>query len=187
MTLPTSYFEAVKYACCREAMKSEVDALEANNTWEIMDLLKGKVPIDSKIVYKIKFKANGEIKGCKIRIVAKGLTQQEGIDYMDTFSLVAKMSSVHALLALVATNGWFLHQMDINNAFLHGDLVEEIYMKALEGYAIPPGKVLKLNRSLYGIKQTSRQWYRKLLDALLAWGFTLAPSDYSMFVKREND
>ena len=86
---------------------------------------------------------NGEIKCCKDHIVAKGFTQQEGVDFFDTFSPVAKMTSIRLLLALAAAHNWYLHQLDVNNAFLHGDLHEEVYMNPPAGYNVPSGKVLK--------------------------------------------
>lgn len=96
------------------------------------------------------------------------------------------MTSVHVILALVTTNNWFLHQLDVNNAFLHGELNEEVYMKAPKGYNILIGKVLKLNKSLYSLKQASRQWYAKLSTTLISYGFESTTSDYSLFIKHTN-
>lgn len=94
------------------------------------------------------------------------------------------MTSIHTLLALAAYNNWILQQLDVNNAFLHGEFHEEVYMNAPDGYYVPSGKVLKLKKSLHGLKQSSRQWYTKLSSSFLSWGFYLAPSDHSVFIKR---
>lgn len=152
MALPTSYTEAVKHTCWKKAIKAEIEAIKANHTWEIVDLHFETVHIDCKIVYKIKHKANGDLEIFKVIIVAKGFTQQEWVDYIDMFSPIEKMNIIRVLLALIATNSWLFQQMDMNNAFLHGDLTEEIYMNLPKGYHIPKGIVLQLKKSHYGLK-----------------------------------
>lgn len=94
------------------------------------------------------------------------------------------MSTICVLLALTAANNLFLHQLDVKNVFLHGDLHEEVYMLPSKGYSIPPGKIIKLNKSLYGLKQASKQSYAKLSSALLECGFTTATANHSLFLKR---
>jgi len=185
---PKTYNQACKFECWKEAMKAELHALAATNTWSIVDLPPGKVPIGCKWVYKTKYHSDGSLERHKARLVAKGYTQMEGVDYFDTFSPVAKMTTVRTLLSLAAIKGWFLEQLDVNNAFLHGDLNEEVYM------VLPPGlklqnsdsndlKVCRLNKSLYGLKQASRQWYAKLSAALVSLGYTPSVADFSLFTK----
>ena len=110
-------------------MQSELAALKANNTWFLTPLPPGKQAIGCRWVYKIKCKS--DLECYKARLVAKGYTQLEGIDYHDTFSPTAKMVTICCLLALTAAQNWSLHQLDVHNAFLHGDLSEEIYMSLI--------------------------------------------------------
>ena len=115
-------------------MSQELNALEANHTWVLTSLPPGKHPIGFKWVYKLKFKSDGSIERYKACLVAKGYNQQEGIDYFETFSHVAKLVTVRSFVAIVAAEGWSLTQLDVNNAFLHGDLDEEVYMSLPLGY-----------------------------------------------------
>ena len=109
-------------------MRDEITVLEDNNTWFVVPLPPTKVPIGCKCVFKVKYKASGEVEIYKARLVAKGYNQQEGLDYSETFSPVAKMVTVRSVVALAASCGWFIFQMDVHNAFLQGDLPEEVYM-----------------------------------------------------------
>lgn len=155
-------------------MCSKLKALEDNNTWIITNLRPGKVPIGSKCVFRIKYKADGSIERFKARLVAKGYNQKEGIDYSETFAPVAKMVIDRTLLAVASQLNWHLHQLDINHAFFHGDLNEDVYMSIPLGYSSPhihPSQVCKLNKSLYGLKQANRQWFAKLTDFLLTQRF----------------
>lgn len=164
-------------------MEVELAALQANKTWDVTDLPCSKRAIGCRWVYKVKYKANGDIERFKARLVAKGYTQQASVDFTDTFSPVARMSTVRTLLAVAATINWHLQQLDINNAFLHGDLDEEVFMTLPPGYkGGKPGQVCRLLKSLYGLKQAGRQWYHKLSAALLAQGFKQAPTDHSLFL-----
>ncbi|KAJ0860142.1 putative RNA-directed DNA polymerase [Helianthus annuus] len=179
---------AVKDPNWREAMKREIQALEANETWTLKELPEGKRAIDSKWVYKIKYKPNGEIERYKARLVAKGFTQMEGVDYHETFAPVAKLVTVRTLLTIAIKRNWIIHQLDVNNAFLHGDLDEEVYMKIPQGFCKNnETKVCKLQKSLYGLKQASRNWYHKFSIALIDIGFKQAKSDHSLFVYKKDD
>lgn len=181
---PTRYSQAVKHSSWRAAMRTEIHALEANHTWLLTSLPAGKKPIGCKWVFKTKLHADGSIERYKARLVAKGYTQVEGLDYHDTFAPVAKLVTVRCVLAIAAARNWHLHQLDVNNAFLHGDLEEEVYMTLPPGYGQQgETRVCRLLKSLYGLKQASRNWYSKLSSVLLSDGFTQSAADHSLFTR----
>ncbi|KAF5754617.1 putative RNA-directed DNA polymerase [Helianthus annuus] len=185
---PCSYNEAVKDSRWIEAMNNEMEALLRNNTWEVVDLPKGRKPIGCKWVYKIKYRANGEIERYKARLVAKGFNQREGIDFGETFSPVVKMVTVRIVLKLAVNNCWPLYQLDINNAFLYGSLSEEVYMSLLQGYYVnDKNKVCKLVKSLYGLKQAPRKWNEKLTSVIVNMGFVQSLCDHSLFILNKGD
>ncbi|GJW47082.1 ribonuclease H-like domain-containing protein [Tanacetum coccineum] len=130
---PKSHSEAASDIRWIEAMNQEIEALNRNGTRIIADLPIGRKPIGSKWVFKVKYKSSGEVERFKARLVAKGFNQKEGIDYEETLSLVVKIVTVRCLLSIVVHNSWPIYQLDINNAFLYGELVEDVYMKLLEG------------------------------------------------------
>nr|GEX69399.1 retrovirus-related Pol polyprotein from transposon TNT 1-94 [Tanacetum cinerariifolium] len=143
-------------------MKVELGALEKNQTCELTSLPIGHKAISSKWVYNIKYKASGKVNRYKARLVIRGFDQKEGTDYKHTFSPMAKLATVRVLIDLATAKGWPLHQLDINNAFLDGFFEEDIYMKPSAGYTTAsPGQVYKLKKSLYGLKQASRDFIYK--------------------------
>ena len=168
---PTSFHQAMQYPEWRAVMDKEIEALDVTNAWSLVPLPPGKSPIGCKWVYKVKYLLDGSIERYKARLVVKGFTQKFGLGYSETFFLVVKFVSVRIVLTLAAVKGWFLHQMDVNNALLHDNLNEDVYM------CLPPGfhsnwenVVCKLNKSLYGLKQTSRQWFDKFSKTILQMG-----------------
>ncbi|CAH9100668.1 unnamed protein product [Cuscuta europaea] len=185
---PTSFGEAVRDPQWRDAMNSEIRALERTGTWQIQDLPPGKKAIYCKWVYKIKYKSDGSVERYKARLVVCGNRQVHGIDYSETFAPVAKMVTVRTILAVAASSHWELHQMDVDNAFLHGDLREEVYMHLPPGYSTSSsGKVCRLLRSLYGLRQAPRCWFSRLTTCLRNYGFTQSHADYSLFTIRKDN
>ena len=142
-------------------MEDEYRALIKNNTWHLVPPKKGRNIIDCKWVYKIKRKADGTIDRYKARLVAKCFKQRYVIDYEDTFSPVVKAATVRTVLSIMVSNGWHLHQLDVQSAFLHGILEEDVYMRQPPGYEKQsmPDYVCKLDKALYDIKQAPRAWY----------------------------
>ncbi|RVW28350.1 Retrovirus-related Pol polyprotein from transposon TNT 1-94 [Vitis vinifera] len=131
--VPNTIQEALKISEWKKAVQDEIDALEKNGTWTITDLPVGKRPVGCKWIFTIKYKADGSVERFKARLVARGFTQSYGIDYQETFAPVAKLNTIRILLSLAVNQDWCLQQLDIKNAFLNGDLEEEVYME------IPPG------------------------------------------------
>ncbi|KAL2238071.1 UNVERIFIED_CONTAM: Retrovirus-related Pol polyprotein from transposon RE1 [Sesamum indicum] len=180
---PFSYEEAASKPEWNKAMQSEIEALENNHTWDVTPLPSDKKPIGCRWIFKIKFNADGSIDRHKVRLVAKGYNQVEGIDYLESFSPVVKVVSVRLLIALAASASWELHQLDVNNAILHGNLDEEIYMEPPKGYVVPTGHVCKLRKSIYGLKQASRQWNCEFTSKQKSFGFVQSKNDYCLFTK----
>ena len=179
---PRSFKEAMQHAGWRKAMGKEIRALEDNGTWIMTELPRGKRALGCKWVYKIKYHVDGSVERLKTRLVTLGNHQVPGLDYNETFAPVAKMVTVRAFLAVAAAKNWELHQMDVHNAFLHGDLDEEVYMKLHPGFTpSSPGMVCRLQKSLYGLRQSPRCWFAKLAASLKQYGFVQSYSDYSLF------
>jgi hypothetical protein len=125
----------------------------------------------NKWIYKIKYTASGAVEKYKAHLVPKGFTQKQGVDFSETYTPVIRHNSIRAILALVANRGMTLQQFDIGTVFLNGDLLEEIYMVKPEGFKDlqRPNDVCLLRRSLYGLKQSARQWNKKMDRFLKQW------------------
>ncbi|MCO5548205.1 hypothetical protein L7F22_001662 [Adiantum nelumboides] len=131
---PTCFEEVAENVKWQEAMKEEMDALYGNETWELVPLPKCKKPIRYRWVYKVKHNNDGSVSRYKAKLVTKRYAQTYGIDYEETYALVAKMAIVRTVIVVVATKGWIFHQMDVKNALLHCDLQEEVYMEKPLGF-----------------------------------------------------
>jgi hypothetical protein len=180
---PQSYSEAMKSPDAQEwrkAIQAEYDSLLENNTWEATTLPPGRKALTTKWVLKKKLGPKGELLRYKARMVARGFQQVEGYDYSETYSGVVKAATYRLLFAMVTMSGWTCHQLDITTAFLNGEVLEEIYIHPPQGYP-HPGKVLRLRRALYGLKQSPRMWYRKLRHWLLQNGWRSSAYDECVF------
>ena len=149
ISIPTCYAQAVKDVRWIKAMNEELQALQENFTWDIVSCPPDIKPIGCKWVYSVKLNSDGSLNRFKARLVALGNKQEYGINYDETFAPVAKMTYVRTILFIAASNGWSLHQMDVKNAFLHGDLTKDIYMTPPQGLFLSSKGVCKLKRSLF--------------------------------------
>ena len=173
----------------RIVIGEEIKALKKNGTWELVDLLEGKRPVGYKWIFTIKHKPDGSIDRYKARLVAKGFIQTYGIDYQETFAPVAKLNTVRVLLSLAANQDWPLYQLDVKNAFLNGDLEDEVYMEIPPGFEIKANvnKVCKLRRSLYGLKQSPRAWFDRFTKVVKKYEYSQGQSDHTLFTKFSMD
>ena len=182
---PSSVTEALQSAHWKQAMTDEFLALQRNKTWDLVILPEGRKPVGCKWVFKVKENPDGSINKYKARLVAKGFHQTVGFDFNETFSPVVKPTTIRIILTLALSKGWLVRQLDVNNAFLNGDLQEEVFMVQPEGFEDPqhPSFVCRLNKSLYGLKQAPRAWFDKLQQSLVSFGFASAKSDQSLFIQ----
>lgn len=171
-----------------EAMEEEQASLIKNETWTPVNLPRDKKALDTKWVFKIKRDATGKIRRYKARLVVRGCGHIEGIDYSETYSPVVRYTSIRFLCALASKYDLYIDQMDMTAAYLHGDIEEEIYVKPpIElAKASQDGKVWKLRKSMYCLKQSDRAWNRKLHNTLLSLGFVRSQADPCVYFKRND-
>ena len=185
---PTSFKEAMQSEYSSkwlDAMKDEMKSMSTNDVWDLVEIPEGAKTVGCKWVYKTKRDSKGDIERFKARLVAKGFTQREGIDYNETFSPVSSKDSFRIIMALVAHYDLELHQMDVKTAFLNGDLREDVYMAQPEGFVMEENKHLgcHLKKSIYGLKQASREWYLKFDQVIKKFGFKENKKDNCVYVK----
>lgn len=189
---PKSYIEAKRsrdWKKWNSGMTEEMDSLQKNKTWELVDKPEKKKVIGCKWIYKLKPGISGvEKPRFKARLVAKGFLQVEGVDFTEVFAPVVKHVSIRIMLLMVANYDLELEQLDVKMAFLHGSLEEEIYMSQPEGF-VEKGKedkVCLLQKSLYGLKQAPRQWNRKFDSFMKGNGFSISLYDLCVYIKGDN-
>jgi len=181
---PTTFKQAATKPEWVNAMNLEYQALISNNTWSLCPRPPHHNVVRNKWVFKIKQKSDGSVDRHKARLVAKGFDQLNGVDYYETFSPVIKPATIRLVLALAVQFDWSINQLDVSNAFLHGELDEEVYMEQPQGFVHPsyPDHVCKLHKSLYGLKQAPRAWFTRFSQALLEIGFQGSQLDPSLFI-----
>ena len=182
--LPRSALEALLIPLWKAAMLEEFLALLRNRTWILTSLPSGKNLIGNTWIFRLKRHADGSIARHKSRLVAQGFSQEPGFDFTETFSPVVKPTTIRLILSIAVTCGWEISHLDVNNAFLHGDLNEEIYMRQPVGFEQgDPSLVCKLNKALYELKQASRSWFLTIQSVLLSLGFQQSRADTSLFFR----
>ena len=188
---PENFQEAISHKDKEKwlfAMQEEMESLQKNHTYEIINLPQGKKALKNKWVFKLKKDGSGKVVKHKARLVVKGFQQKKGIDFDEIFSPVVKMTSIRVILGLVASLNLELEQMDVKTAFLHGDLKEEIYMQQPEGFEVSDKNlVCKLKKSLYGLKQAPRQWYKKFDSCMVSQGYKRTAADQCVYTQRFSD
>jgi hypothetical protein len=170
-----------------KAIDEELEALEKNETWEIVDLPRDRKALDCRWVFAVKRDKEGEIERYKARLVAKGCAQKWGLDYNETYAPVASFTTLRVLLAIINHDKLIAHQLDVKNAFLQGELKETIYMKAPEGAKVENGKVCKLKKSLYGLKKAPIVWNNKFDMFVKRLGFIQCESDKCLYILRNDE
>lgn len=185
-SIPHTVEEALTGTCKQfweQAMRDEFESLKRNKTWTLEDLPKGHKAIPCKWVFALKRNVNGEIERYKARLVAKGCSQQYGVNYKETFSPVARYSTIRLFLALAVQSKMHLHQIDVKTAYLNGDLTEEIYMKQPQHFVDKNfrSKVLRLRKSIYGLKQSGREWNFKLDSVLKKMKFVACKNEPCLY------
>jgi hypothetical protein len=186
---PTFFEESIQKKEWADAMTEEYQSIIKNNVWEIVPRSKSKDVVSSKWIFKIKHVVDGSIKKYKARFVAHGFSQKEGIDYEETFSSVARYTSIRTIIALAVKMKWKLHQMDVKTAFLNGVIEEEVYIEQPQIFEVEDKKthVCKLKKALYRLKQALRAWYGRIDSFLMSLGFTKSKGNFNLYFKVMND
>jgi len=186
---PWDFKEAMEDKVWRDACEDEIKSIVKNNTWSLVDLPVGAKAIGLKWIFKLKRNADGSISKHKSRLVAKGYIQRHGVDFDEVFAPVARIETIRFIIALAASNGWEIHHLDVKTAFLHGDLKEDVYVNQPEGFEIKgsEGKVYKLHKALYGLRQAPRAWNEKLNQVLESLKFTRCSKEPSLYRKGVKD
>jgi hypothetical protein len=186
---PASLESALSNPAWCSTMEAELKSIEDNATWSTSPLPKGHRAIGMKWVFKVKRDPTGAVVKHKARLVVKGYSQCQGVDFDEVFAPVVRMETVRLLLALIAHSKWEVHHMDVKSAFLNGVLTEEVYVHQPHGFVIvkDASKVLKLDKALYGLRQAPRAWNAKLDTTLVSLGFTRCSLEHGVYRRGNTD
>lgn len=186
--IPRSALKALLIPIWKATMLAEFLALLKNKTWILTTLPPGKNLIGCTWVFKLKYHLSGVIARHKARLVAQGFSQQPGFDFNETFSPVVKPTTIRLTLSLAMSLGWYVTHLDVNNAFLNGDLEQDIYMKQPVGFE-QGGQhlVCKLKKAIYGLKQASRTWFYTVHYVLISLVFSQSKADAPCFSDKEEE
>ncbi|PKU78369.1 Retrovirus-related Pol polyprotein from transposon TNT 1-94 [Dendrobium catenatum] len=186
---PTTFRDAYKSMEWRHAMATEFSALQKQGTWILVPPPSSSSILGCRWTFRTKRHTNGSVARYKARLVAQGNHQEHGVDYLETFSPVAKLPTVRILITIALFHNWTIRQFDVENAFLHGKLSETVYMKQPKGFedTSHPDHVCLLQKAIYGLKQAPRQWYNTFTEHVLALGFQHSMADPSLLTYKNND
>ncbi|GKC16438.1 putative ribonuclease H-like domain-containing protein, partial [Tanacetum coccineum] len=187
MVKPKKVIQDLTHPSWIEAMQDELLQFRLQKVWRFVDLPKGKHAIETKWVYRNKKDKRGIVIRNKARLVAQGYTQEEGIDYDEVFTPVARIEAIRLFLAYASFMGFIVYQMDVKSAFLYGTIEEEVYVCQPPSFEDPqfPDKVYKVEKALYGLHQAPRAWYETLSTYLLENGFRRGIIDKTLFIKKK--
>ena len=185
-SIPKSYIEALQVPAWKAAMDVEYAAFLQRETWTLVPRPTDANVVSCKWVYSLKYNPDGSVARYKARLVARGFSQAYGLDYHETFSPVARLSSIRVLFSIALEQCWPLHQLDVSNALLYGDLDEQVLMEQPPGYVAQgeSSEVCLLKKAIYGLKQSPRAWFHKFSQLLFSYGFVSTVSDPTVLRKR---
>ena len=180
---PRNIAEAMQHPGWNDAVSDEITKVHILHTWDLVPAPEGINILTSRWVFTVKLKPDGTVECLKARLVARGNEQEEGLDYLETFSPVVRTATIRLVLQVAITKGWSLKQLDVSSAFLHGELQEPVYMFQPPGFVDPqkPNHVCRLTKALYGLKQAPMAWFDTFSNFLIDFGFTCSKSDPSLF------
>ncbi|GJT40062.1 retrovirus-related pol polyprotein from transposon TNT 1-94 [Tanacetum coccineum] len=183
---PKNFKSVVTEDCWFQAMQDEIHEFDRLDVWELVPPLDCAMIIALKWIYKVKLDEYSDVLKNKARLVAKGYCQEEGLDFEESFALVARLEAIRIFLANATSKNMTVYQMDVETAFLNGELKEEVYVSQPEGFIDPdrPHHVYLLKKALYGLKQAPRAWYDTLSKFLLAQGFSKGVVDPTLFIRK---